>query len=79
LSIFIGIASVKQSIFFARRLVAAVKVNMSTKGTRHVDAVIRGEITLAVYPETLACPWLVGLETATQYTAYDNPAGCAYN
>ena len=47
----------------ARRLIAAVKVNMSM-GTRHVDAVIRGETTSVVNPETLARLWLVGLDTA---------------
>ncbi len=47
----------------ARRLIAAVKINMSM-GTWHVDAVIRGETTSVINPETLACLWLVCLETA---------------
>ena len=49
--------------WLARRLVAMVKASLPM-GTRMVEAVVRGETTSVVNPETLSRLWLVGMETA---------------
>ena len=49
--------------WLARRLISTVKAG-SPMGTRTMEAVVRGETTSVVNPETLSRLWLVGLETA---------------